>query len=210
MHAFTKDVLEIDRPLHEVVGVFDKTGMGLSDWSGYGSRLEKICTYKNTYFHREPMVDICAPPSHELGKHDFLISSDVFEHVPPPPVKAFLGAAAVLKKGGKFLLSVPMNRRSTQTIEHYPRLNKFTIGQVGNEYVVVNSLADGGIETYLHPRFHGGPGQTLEMRIFSDMHVRELLRLAGFSAPISYDKDVPEFGLVGLHAVSSVFLCTKN
>lgn len=209
MHAFTTEILETARPLYQVEQTFDKTGMGLSDWFGYGDRLEKLCAYKNTFFHREPMVDICAPPPHELGNNDFLISSDVFEHVPPPPLKAFVGAAAVLKKGGQFLLSVPMNRRSSQTIEHYPRLNKFTIGQIGDDYVVVNSPAAGGIETYLHPRFHGGPGQTLEMRIFSDLHVRELLALAGFSAPISFDKDVPEFGLVGLQTVSGVFVCRK-
>jgi SAM-dependent methyltransferase len=210
MHAFTTGVLEADQPLYRLDRTFEHAGIGLSDWFGYGQRLEKLCAYRNTYYHREPMVDICDPPKHEIGRSDFLIASDVFEHIPPPALSAFQGAAAVLKPGGKFLVSVPMNRRSTQTIEHYPRLNKFAIAQVDGEYVVVNSLADGGIETYLRPRFHGGPGQTLEMRIFSETHVRELLAQAGFSTPISYETDIPEFGLVGLQSVSGVFVSMKG
>lgn len=209
MHAFTNAVLEVDEPFYLLKGSFNLTGFGLSDWEGYASRLRELCAYRNTYYHREPRIDICAPPAHEVGKHDFLISSDVFEHVPPPPIRAFNGAAAVLKQGGKFLLSVPMNRASTQTIEHYPRLHEYTVEQFDGEYRVVNSLAAGGTEVYLHPRFHGGPGQTLEMRWFSETHVRELLSRSGFSQPVTYDLDIPKWGVVNVLNLSGVFVCTK-
>lgn len=209
MHAFTTGVLGIDEPFYLLKDPINLTGIGLSDWVGYASRLRELCAYRNTYYHQEPRLDICAPPAHELGKYDFLISSDVFEHVPPPPIQAFKGAAAVLKRGGKLLLSVPMNRASSQTIEHYPRLHEYAVEQVDGGYRVVNSLAAGGTEVYLHPRFHGGPGQTLEMRWFSETHVRELLSKSGFSRLAAYDLDIPEWGVVNVKSLSGVFVGTK-
>lgn len=209
-HGIASGILQSNLPLFQIKDRFNLRGIGLSDWIGYARPLAELCRYRNTFFHKEPKVDICSPPQAEWGKNDFLISSDVFEHTPPPPVTAFQGASKVLKKGGKFLLSVPMSQKSSQTIEHYPRLNRFSVEQrADGEFVVVNTLPSGRIETYVEPRFHGGPGQTLEMRIFSESHVRDLLKTTGFSEPLCLNRDIPEFGLVGLKGVSTVFLAEK-
>ncbi|MGO4551476.1 methyltransferase domain-containing protein [Lysobacter sp. 2RAF19] len=209
VHAFTRGVLGVDAPFSQLQGPLKLRGIGLSDWVGYADRLAKLCDYTNTFYHCEPRVDITAPPQNQIGRNDFLISSDVFEHVPPPVLSAFRGAFQVLKPGGKFLLTVPMNRRFTQTIEHYPKLHDFSVEKRGEDWVVVNTLAEGGTETYLHPRFHGGPGQTLEMRIFSETHVRELLQQAGFVDIRIFEGPLPEYGLIGAQALNGAVVATR-
>ena len=36
----------------------DVTGIGMSDWDGYATRLKEKLGYKNTYYHKEPRLDI--------------------------------------------------------------------------------------------------------------------------------------------------------
>src|SRR5208337_5051049 len=79
----------------------------LSDWGGYAAPLALKYRYRNTFFHSEPKLDITNPPDSMRGSLDFLISSDVFEHVLPPVSKAFAGAFDVLKPGGHLILSAP-------------------------------------------------------------------------------------------------------
>ena len=55
-------------------------GIGLSD-SHFDERLAKKLDYRNTYYHREPKFDVTNPDSQHTGAYDFLISSEVFEHV---------------------------------------------------------------------------------------------------------------------------------
>jgi SAM-dependent methyltransferase len=208
--AVTSRVFGTDQPLYRLEGRRPLRGIGLSDFDGYASRLAQLCDYRNTFFHMPPQIDICHPPAEETAANDFVISSDVFEHTPPPAATAFAGAAKVLKPGGTLVLSVPVNTASSQTIEHYPRLHEFSVEKEGEDYVVVNRLAAGGIERYLHPRFHGGPGQTLEMRIFSDRHVLELLERHGFSAPERLAEEVPEYGITELGRISGVFIATRR
>jgi hypothetical protein len=63
--------------------------------------------YKNTHFEKRPKPHITAIPHGERSRNDFLISIDVFERVPPPVSRAFVGVAAPLKPGGVLILSVP-------------------------------------------------------------------------------------------------------
>ncbi len=72
-----------------------KRGLGLSDWEGYAGKLRKIFDYKTTYFHKEPYLDITSVRSELYGQYDFLISSEVFEHVPPPRFSSFQGGAGI-------------------------------------------------------------------------------------------------------------------
>ena len=84
----------------------DLTGIGLTD-CGYAPRLSSKLAYRNTFYDREPRLDITDPPTDLEGTLDFLISSDVFEHVPPPVERAFEGVFRLLKPGGVFVLTVP-------------------------------------------------------------------------------------------------------
>jgi SAM-dependent methyltransferase len=211
-HVVTTRVFGSAQPLYALEGRWPLRGFGLSDFHGYASRLRALCDYRNTFFHTEPRIDICDPPAEETAANDFVIASDVFEHTPPPAARPFAGAARVLRPGGMLVLSVPVNPHTSQTLEHYPRLHEFSVEREGegpDDYVVVNRLAAGGVERYLHPRFHGGPGQTLEMRIFSEQHVAELLRRHGFSAPERVLEERPEYGIADFGRISAVFVATR-
>jgi hypothetical protein len=101
-------------------------GIGMSDWSGYAKSLALKFSYTNTFYSREPKLDITHPPAWTC---DFLISSEVFEHVEPPVDRAFVGASRLVKPGGHLILSVPFV--SGKTIEHYPNLATYKVVELG-------------------------------------------------------------------------------
>ena len=61
---------------------------------------------------------------------------------------------------------------------------------------VRNRRRDGQVEEFPSPVFHGGPGTTLEMRLFSRDSLLRDLRAAGFREVRVADEGVPEFGIV--------------
>ncbi len=58
-----------------------KLGMGMSDTPSIAVRLGRKLNYTNTFYHREPRLDITNLEPGVFGPLDFLISSDVFEPV---------------------------------------------------------------------------------------------------------------------------------
>jgi hypothetical protein len=155
------------------------SGLGLSDWEGYANRLKNRLTYRNTFLHRRPFLDITNPPANLAGKQDFLISIDVFEHIPPPVDRAFQGAATLLKPGACLVLSAPYKLHET-TVEHFPELDQFEVVQALGGFCLLNRRRDGRLEVFDQLNFHGGPGDTLEMRLFSKSDVISHLAAAGF------------------------------
>ena len=63
-------------PLPDWPVKLDVAGLGLSDWAGYADRLSAKVDYKNTFIHKEPFLDIVSPGAADVGRYDFLISSD--------------------------------------------------------------------------------------------------------------------------------------
>ncbi|MBK6677681.1 MAG: hypothetical protein IPG52_12990 [Rhodocyclaceae bacterium] len=57
-------------------------GIGMSDWEGYARSLEQCFAYTNTFYHQPPHLDITDVSEEMAGRADFLLSSDVFEHIP--------------------------------------------------------------------------------------------------------------------------------
>jgi hypothetical protein len=158
----------------------DIVAWGLSDWDGYASRLGTRLSYTNTFYHREPRLDVTKISSVDIGRLDVLISSDVFEHVCPPVGKAFENARLLLKPDGVLILTVPYGLQP-KTIEHYPRLHDFVIEGHESDRRLVNITVDGERETFSDLVFHGGAGSTLEMRVFSKDNLLADLEEAGFS-----------------------------
>jgi hypothetical protein len=75
----------------------------------------RVCfSYRNTFFHTEPLIDIIDPPTELLGTLDSVISTDVFEHVVPPVERAFEGAFRLLKPGSALVLTVPFTKLKVQ------------------------------------------------------------------------------------------------
>jgi len=157
----------------------DIVGVGLSDAGTYPDPLTEKFDYTNTFFHCEPRLDIVNPPASAAGRYDFLISSDVFEHVVPPVSKAFSNARRMLKPGGVFVFTVPFGNQQ-DTIEHYPNLHDYRICEERGGWTLHNRTGDGRYETFTDLVFHGGPGDTLEMRVFSRAGLEREFARAGF------------------------------
>lgn len=177
-----------------------KRGMGLSDWYVMARELPKLCDYTNTFYDQEPYLDITQPPPELVGSLDFLVSSDVFEHVRPPVQDAFDSAFRLLRPGGKLVLTVPAFGRG-RTLEHYPHLHRFELVDL-DERVLVNRRRNGRVEVFDDLVFHGGDGATLEMRVFSMTAVKRHLTRAGF-VDVQIQPDVPQYGIVWLRPPSS-------
>lgn len=169
-------------------------GIGLSDWQRYAAPLAALYSYRNTFLDEEPRLDITAPPADLAGRLDFLIASDVFEHVAPPVDRAFDGAFALLKPGGSLIFSVPYVLEP-QTVEHFPELYDFRLIESGGGHRLVNRRRDGGVELFDDLVFHGGPGQTLEMRVFGEADLLARLARAGFVDIVVHGEDDPGFGI---------------
>jgi len=169
-------------------------GLGVSDSEVYSRRLEDKLGYRNTFFHREPRLDIASVPESEFGKYDFVISSDVFEHVVPPVEAAFQNVFRLLRPNGVFVFTVPYSLEAT-TVEHFPELHQYAVARLGGRHVLVNRTREGKTQIYEDLVFHGGPGSTLEMRVFSERGLRDVLSGAGFQEVRFYGEDCPEFGI---------------
>ena len=185
------------------------TGIGLSDWKGYADALAKKFAYVNTYYHKSPNLDICNPKV--VDSVDFLIASEVFEHVAPPVCNAFTGSYATLKDGGVLILTIPFMNKLGHTIEHFPELHEYKLTRrMFGGYKLVNTTADGRRQTFRDLKFHGGEGQSLEMRIFSRNDILDHLRSAGFSRVEVRDEDCPERGILWLHPWSTPIVARRG
>ena len=176
----------------------DKTiaGIGMSDWEGYARTLGEKFSYVNTYYHTEPRLDITQVPDEAIGRYRFLISSDVFEHIPGFALeRAFRNARRILRDDGVFIFTVPFVK-AAETQEHFPRLHDFHIIETGGKRFLYNRTVDGEEEVFDQLVFHGGEGMTLEMRMFAEADLLRRLAAAGFSSVRVRADHVPEFGIM--------------
>jgi SAM-dependent methyltransferase len=170
-------------------------GIGISDSPDYAERLETKFSYRNTFYHKEPRFDIVDLPESEAGQYDFLIASEVFEHVAPPVERAFANAFRLLKPGGLFFFTVPYTL-DERTLEHFPKLADYGIAQLSDRHVLVNRTADGQLEVFDGLVFHGGGGETLEIRRFTEQGLREQFAKAGFRSLQIYTANYSPFGII--------------
>ena len=191
MELFGKPLVLPEFPVDNTV-----SGLGMSDWEGYAKGLEKKLAYTNSFYHTEPRLDITNVPEEAIGKHRFLISSDVFEHIPVFALDdAFSNSRRLLQKDGVFIFTVPFTKTG-ETQEHFPRLYDFRIIETKGKRFLYNRTAEDEEEIFDDLIFHGGDGMTLEMRMFSEPDLRRRLIEAGFSSIRIYSDHVPEFGIL--------------
>lgn len=169
-------------------------GIGLSDWESYANLLAKKFNYINTFYHKEPLLDITNPPEDMANTLNFIISSDVFEHVLPPAQHAFAGAYSLLKPGGCLILTVPY-REEGQTVERYPNMLNYRLYQENDQWRMENTTVDGQKEIHTQLIFHGGPGNTLELRQFSLPDLIENLKSSGFKDIQVHNKPFWKYGI---------------
>ena len=101
--------------------------------------------------------------SFDDGQFDFIVSNDVFEHVPNPG-KAFSECARVLKKNGIMLATIPFNLNAE---------NSVTRARINNNRV----------EHLLPPEYHGNPISEEGSLVFTDFgwDMLENAKNAGFA-----------------------------
>ncbi len=168
--------------------------LGMSDSPGFAARLAEKFDYTNTFYHQPPFFDLTQPDDRDFGRYDFILSSEVLEHVPPPIEAAFATLARLLKPDGLLLMTTPY-RLGGKTAEHFPELYQYTLASPGGKTVLVNRRRDGTVETFENLVFHGGPGSTLELRVFTEQSLREALTSAGFASVHAACESYPEFGV---------------
>ena len=191
MELFGKPLVLPEFPVDNTV-----SGLGMSDWEGYAKGLAKKLAYTNTFYHTDPRLDISNVPEDAIGKHRFLISSDVFEHIPVFALDgAFRNSRRLLQKDGVFIFTVPFTK-AAETQEHFPRMHDFRIIETNGKRFLYNRTAEGEEEIFDDLIFHGGDGMTLEMRMFSESDLRQHLAKAGFSSIRIYSDHFPEFGIL--------------
>ncbi len=190
MELFGKSLMLRDFPLNKEI-----KGIGMSDWEVYAAGLKKKLDYSNTFFHKEPRLDITSIDPSQDKTLDFIISTDVLEHVLPPVSEAFVNMRRLLKPGGVLIFSVPYIKEG-KTIEHFPNLHKYEILKVKDEYVLKNITKDGKKETFKDLAFHGGPGSTLEVRLFSEPSLIQSLQEAGFKTVRVSREPHYEYGII--------------
>jgi SAM-dependent methyltransferase len=194
IHLLSTGLFGRSLPIKDFPERGDLVGIGLSDSTVYAGRLSEKFDYRNTSFEVEPRLDITDPPKELLGTLDFLIASDVFEHVEPPVERAFEGSFLLLKPGGLLVLTAPYSV-DEETVEHFPSLNEYEIFDFKGRPIVVNRAVDGSLEVFDKPVLHGGVGATLEMRVFSRSSLLRNLQAAGFTEVVVNDEPYVEFGI---------------
>lgn len=183
---------EISPPRPDIVGI------GMSCWEVYANRLAHKVKYVNTYYHQEPFLDITDIDEKMVNTLDFIVSTDVFEHVAPPISTAFTNARRLLKENGVFIISVPFDRPDepkAETKEWFPNLYDWKIEEVEGRWLLYNTTRDGNHEQFDDLCFHGGPGTTLEMRLFSKASLIHELVAAGFNDITLYSEPHLDLGI---------------
>jgi SAM-dependent methyltransferase len=179
-HLVVTEVLGRPLALPSVAADKSIAGVGLSDAENYAKPLAEKFDYQNTFYHTDPHLDIADIDDSRVGRYDFIVASDVFEHVVPPVRSAFVNARRMLKPGGKLIFTVPFTPDG-RTREHFPDLFDWSLDESDGTWTLTNRTRDGRTQRFGDLVFHGGPGSTLEMRLFSKDDLLHDFEAAGFS-----------------------------
>lgn len=190
----SREIFGVVMRLDEFPVLKEIRGIGMSDAPGLAERLAEKFDYTNTFYHQAPRLDVTNVEPGDLGRFDFILSSEVMEHVPPPVERAFASLYSMLKPDAVLLLTTPYNIGG-KTAEHFSELHEYTLAAPGGRTILVNRRRDGSVEVFEDLVFHGGHGSTLEMRAFTEPCLREVLTGAGFDEVSFAAENFPEFGI---------------
>ena len=194
VHALSLELFGRSIPLPLFPVAKDIAGIGLTDSLSIAVPLQEQLNYTNTFYHQEPRIDIMDSASGADGSYDFIIASEVFEHLPPPVQPAFNNLARLLRQDGFVVFTVPWVPDG-HTKEHYPDLHDWQVANLKSGPLLVNRNVAGEIQLFENLCFHGGPGETLEMRLFSKADLLKHFEDAGFQQ-IEIAEDYPEYGIL--------------
>jgi hypothetical protein len=118
---------------------------------------------------------------------DFLIASEVFEHVRPPISRAFQRAEASQDRWYPAVHDSIQQRGWCSYARTLPDLQEFTLSRdAEGGWRLRNVTKSGDVQLFDNLVFHGGKGLTLEMRLFSEASLVKEFLAAGFDRPRIY------------------------
>lgn len=183
----------------------------MSDSYEFALPLAQKLRYTNTFYHQEPKLDIKSIDDTCVQKYDFIISSDVFEHIELPVSIAFENMSKILKDTGVIIFSVPYTLQGETTVEHFRDLYDYSLERSSNgQFSLRNITREGKIQVYEDLVFHGGEGFTIEMRVFSKHSLLKSFYRAGFKRVKFYEECFPQYGIYWNYPPSSVPLSARK
>jgi hypothetical protein len=212
IHLLSMELFQKSIPLFNFPENKNISGIGMSDWEGYAKILAKKVDYQNTYFHKHPRLDIKKIRDFS-GTYDFIISSEIFEHIEYPVSSAFSNLRHLLNNQGFVLFSVPYIMSDKETSEYFPDLYKYEIVREHGVPVLKNTTKDGELQIFKELTFHGGEDTTLiqtlkrlifqaedsvtlEMRLFTKHALINEFEKAGFTNLCFFEKKELKWGIL--------------
>ena len=128
IYVLTNTVLKSNKILNKITSNKNIRGIGMSDSPNLALELSKKFDYVNTFYHTDPFLDIYNETHVSIYNNlDFIISSEVFEHISPYPniQIAFNNLFKMLKTDGYVIFSVPFIYNNYY--EHFPSLYDYSI-----------------------------------------------------------------------------------
>jgi SAM-dependent methyltransferase len=164
------------QPFKSILADWSRIGLGISDDINLSVALHSKFFYSNSYYDAFPYLDIRSVPINAKDSFEFVTCSDVLEHIDTGINEAFQGLRSLIRPGGFVVASVPIDRHEGHS-EFYVDLENFEIEPDRVQWV--NSKGEQFIDD--SPEFHGGRGQNLAFRQFSETSFDKSLISAGFS-----------------------------
>lgn len=159
VHALSTELFGKSLPLPQFPEQRSLRGIGMSDWETLAAGLRERFDFRNTFLHADPKLDLLHPGVMDWAAYDFVLASEVFEHIPPPIQRAFDNLARILRPKGFVVFTVPWKPEG-ETEEHYPSLHDWRTEQSETgERVLVNRTRDNKSEVFRNLLFHGGGGR---------------------------------------------------
>lgn len=195
--AYQKHIVgNVDIPLRLLKERIPKSGIGMSDWPDFVRDLQSITAHTDTFYHQEPRLDLTDSAScNNYSDLDYVICSEVLEHVRSPVSACLQNIRRMLKDEGVLILTVPY-LEGYESIEHFPHLENFKIVELSGKYILINVGPDGSTQSFENLSFHGGPGAVLEMRVFGEGDILSMLAFAGFSNVEVMEPNLTSIGYV--------------
>ena len=149
-------------------------GVGISDDWRLSQLLASRFAYTNTFLHRYPILDIADPPDILMNSLEFVLCSDVLEHVLGDVDIAIRGLYSILRPGGFVVASIPLS--GSEHIEYFPDCT--TVQAFENAVEWTDKF--GKLHVNQSPIYHGGDGRTLTFRQFTERSFADALTKGGF------------------------------
>lgn len=203
---FDKSLTIKELPLSKEINI-----LGMSDMKVISNSLKDKFNYINTFYDKEPYLDIHNLKEKYIGNFNVIISSDVFEHILSPVQNAFDNLFKLLKNNGVVIFTVPYSLEE-KTIEHFENLNKFEIIEEENKKKLISYKENEISEVYDNLIFHEDEngGFTLEMRLFSLTDIIKCFKKAGFARVDVANYNYLPFGIVNCDPWSLPLIAYKN